>query len=185
MRCFASARRWDNPQDRSESPTPSPPTCPFQSLTYATHITGQGLPPARAVLDEVEQGRLGVLVSTHAYLFHLHIERSSLAHGEKGQPAGEQEAHQEFHLLYVWYGRAAETGARTAARAQVGCLNYRQIRPQRTYQDGHRDGQCILPSIFAPDHYPCKPRVVELGLLASGYPFLDLVGMRIFHATCV
>lgn len=88
--------------------------------------TGDG-PPAQAPLVEVEQGRLGVLSSNDAYLFHfkeMKLSSSSLlsGSGERLASVDEAEAEEnvELHLVYVWIGREASVEACAAARAQVG-----------------------------------------------------------------
>lgn len=83
--------------------------------------------PAPTALIEVEQGRLGVLSSDHAYLFHFKEMKPSSSHSSSGsaeQLASVDEAGAEedveIHLVYVWIGREAGVEACAAARAQVG-----------------------------------------------------------------
>lgn len=78
--------------------------------------TGHGA-PAPTPLIEVEQGRLGVLSSNDAYLFHFKEMKPT-----SGQQASIVEAEEDvkLHLVYVWMGREAGKEACTAARAQVG-----------------------------------------------------------------
>lgn len=84
---------------------------------------------APASLTEVEQGRLGVLSSTDAYLFHLKETRSSSPTcGKPGGPAqpqlpsgdGAGGGDVELHVVYLWFGREAGAEACSAVRAQVG-----------------------------------------------------------------
>ena len=82
--------------------------------------TEDGAPALAQQLVEVEHGRLGVLYSTDAYLFHFQIQPTrSEGVGEERETWKEGG---EFHLAYIWLGREADAGARASVRAQVGCL---------------------------------------------------------------
>lgn len=67
----------------------------------------------------MEQGRLGVLSSHEAYLFHF---KEMTPSSEQQDSIDEVEAEEDvkLHLVYVWIGREAGVEACTAARAQVG-----------------------------------------------------------------
>lgn len=99
--------------------------------------TGHGTATSGALL-EVGQGRLGVLSSTDAFLFHFRMKPSTedriqiksspkdsgLVTGRAVEMATLEEAEElegegEFHLVYLWLGREAGAEARAAARAQV------------------------------------------------------------------
>lgn len=69
---------------------------------------------------EVEQGRLGVLSSTDAYLFHFQIKPSARNRGKLFSVDDPGTVHdEELDLVYLWLGREAAAGAREAVRAQV------------------------------------------------------------------
>eukprot|EP00904_Undaria_pinnatifida_P005418 jgi/Undpi1/2005/HiC_scaffold_12.g05392.m1 len=98
---------------------------------------GHGTATSGALL-EVGQGRLGVLSSTDAFLFHFRMKPSTedriqiksspkdsgLVTGRAVEMATLEEAEElegegEFHLVYLWLGREAGAEARAAARAQL------------------------------------------------------------------
>lgn len=125
---------------------------PFRTLLSPTCRPGHGK-PVLAALVEVEQGRLGVLSSTDAYLFHFKESRPSSPCGTSSSVvarlAGVDEAGDEndpeLQMVYVWIGRDAGAEACAAARAQVseGCffvLGYPGGR-ESGYGGGELDGR--------------------------------------------